>query len=111
MNQKKPRHEWEKHVTAYRNSGQSAALWCQTNQISLSSLRYWIHKFNSETTAQKTSFTEDLNKWVLIDSSDLQSNTKEPTVTIIVGLASIQVAPGFHSGLLADVVRTLSALC
>lgn len=39
---------WLERIADYRSSGLSAREWCMKNSFPLSTLRYWIGKFNKE---------------------------------------------------------------
>lgn len=39
---------WLERIEAYRSNELSAASWCEQNQVSLYTFRYWISKFNKE---------------------------------------------------------------
>ena len=49
---------WQSRINAYRTSGLTAKEWCEQNNVSISSLRYWITKSNREA-AEDVTESED----------------------------------------------------
>ncbi len=101
----KARQAWEARVATYRASGQSAAEWCAAHQLTTRQLWYWIRKFKS--TKSKAT---PASRWVTVNV-DKQPEVTETTLFIKVGSAEIEVKPGYNPVLLADVVKTLKAIC
>jgi hypothetical protein len=98
--------EWERRIAVFRTSGQTQSKWCQVNNLSLHQLRYWLKKIELTT----KSGAEPATKWIPVSMEEIPLEPNE-TLQIKVGQASIEVKPGFNPSLLADVVRTLKALC
>jgi len=76
---------WESRVNDYRTSNKTARLWCEQNNITLSSLKYWITRLNKE---QATSF--DNPEFALISTNNVNSEIF-PSATISFGMISIDI--------------------
>lgn len=99
---------WIKHIQDYRSSGLTAAKWCEKNDLSINSLRYYIHKFNKEKKEQEAKQT----KWATVVSAPSEIVTTETqTIKIKIGQATIEVGPAFDHHSFETVVRTLMAQC
>lgn len=99
--------EWERRISVYRSSGQTQINWCKANDISIHQFKYWLKRIEGSKSKPKTN-----TQWVPVEldnSSDEQ--TKNEALQIKVGLASIEVKPGFNPSLLVDVVKVLKTLC
>lgn len=97
------RKEWEAQIADFKASGQSASKWCAAHHLKIHQFRYWLSKLSKP--AATTS-----SKWLPVEV-DGQPDESMNTLLIRVGLATIEVKPGFDPALLTDVVRTLRALC
>jgi len=82
-------------VNDYRASGQSAAVWCSENNVSINKLRYWLTKCNREDNAdpQQESFIELK-----------QTSVKEVPVIVKIGVVSIELYSGFHAETLREAI-------
>lgn len=103
------RKKWEQHIADYRISGRSARVWCEANNISVHTLRYWINKFHSENKSNLESKTESPTEWVQLDACKPEQEIEEAALVITIGQASIKVTPDFDPEFLKEVVRTLSS--
>jgi len=95
---------WLSRVEVYNKSGLTQAKFCKVNEYSLKSFNYWFRKFKKiETPSQ----AENL-KWVSV-------NITEPAnsgfLAVRIGMATIEVMPGFNKHLLAEVVEVLGKSC
>ena len=98
---------WTQRITDYRNSGMTASNWCEDNEIILSQLRYWLLKFKKENTSTESNGTN----WVSVDLSNSPSNTKEKTISIKIGLATIELNKGFDKEVFTEAVKVLNIIC
>ena len=96
--------QWRERIADYRNSGLTAAAWCERNDCSIARLQYWIAKFKR---ANKKS---DETKWAKIEIVDAHLATRS-SISIYVGTARIEVNAGFEAGLLEDVLRSAVRAC
>ncbi|MDR6999666.1 IS66 family insertion sequence element accessory protein TnpA [Neobacillus niacini] len=99
------RKEWERRILVYRSSGQTQANWCKANDISIHQFKYWLKRIEGLESKTKPS-----SQWVPIELEDSTDENSE-TLQVKVGLASIEVKPGFNPSLLADVITVLKTLC
>lgn len=98
--------EWERRIAVFRASGQSQSKWCKINNLSLHQLRYWLKKIEHTTKTQ----AEPSTKWIPVSMEEIRQEPDE-ILQIKIGVAAIEVKPGFNPSFLADVVRTLKTLC
>ena len=101
MNQETIHELRSKQVEAYRNSGKTAQIWCDENQLNIHTLKYWIQKLNRQ---EKDS---NVPQWVSL----IQDQPASASLTIRVGSASIDITSGFDSQLLRQVVGILKETC
>lgn len=99
------RKEWERRIAVFRASGLTQTKWCEVNEVSIHQLKYWLKKMDSPHSTQESS-----NKWVSLALEEPEEAFNE-TLQVKVGLASIEVQPGFNPSLLADVVKVLKTVC
>lgn len=105
MKQIETRQVWKARVDAYRASGQSASEWCAAQQLTNRQLWYWLRRFKATDAPVNPS-----SRWVTVHV-EKEPEHIEPTMLVKVGLAEIEVRPGYNSALLSDIVRTLQAIC
>lgn len=101
MTRTERRKQWENRVAAFKESDQNLSKWCKDHEISYHQLRYWLKKFDSETSVT----TGTRSQWMTIEVDE--SYGFNNSLHIKVGQAMIEVHPGFDPSLLADVIRTL----
>jgi len=94
---------WEKRMTEFRASGQSATSWCASHDIHLHRFWYWSRKLNPK---RQVESAEPI-QWLAVKMDEPQLES-QATLTIQVGHACIEVKPGFHPALLKQVVEALS---
>ena len=95
------RKAWGARVTDYRRSKLSAREWCKEHGVGERQLRYWLKR--SEEAAETT-------RWTGVQI------TPEPApsasgITIHLGVARIEVNPGFDHILLREVLSVVVASC
>ena len=101
------RKEWERRISIYRSSGQTQTNWCKANNISIHQLKYWLKRIEVPKPRITTS-----PQWVPVELEDSNvENTNNEALQIKVGLASIEVKPGFNPSHLKDVIKVLKTLC
>jgi len=49
---------WTKLIKDYRLSGTTAKIWCEQEGYKVHTLRYWIRKFNQQSSDNNTGFVE-----------------------------------------------------
>jgi len=106
MSRKSNRQLWEERIASYRSSGQSAALWCKSNQVNLNTLKSWISKLNKEAI-----FAKESVQWVSLQPAEMLSADPKGSLTVNIGKATIAVSSGFDSKLFTEVVQALLSLC
>jgi hypothetical protein len=92
---------WEARVADYRQSRMSVREWCAKHEVTRDQLKYWVKR-----TQEKTACTQ----WTPVQIAP------EPVpavggITIRLGAARIEVAPGFDRALLEEVLSVVAAAC
>lgn len=103
MKVKERRALWRERIAVQEASGQSVPEWCEAHQIQRRPFYDW--KKRLQKAAESPAAT-----WIPVKREESQAEA-EPHLFVQVGVAAIQVKPGFSATLLADVVRTLHTLC
>jgi hypothetical protein len=88
-------------IEAYRNSGKTAQAWCDENQLNIHTLKYWIQKLNRQEKDKSAP------QWVSL----IQEPPASSSITIHIGVATIEVTSGFDSQLLRQVMGILKEIC
>ena len=105
------RKEWETRIAAFRASGLSARAWCKTQPVTQRQLGYWLRQF-SDPTDPTPSLSPPSSRWIALSDDAVSAPHREHTpLTIRVGQAAVEVAPGVDPDLLAEVLHTLLAVC
>jgi hypothetical protein len=90
---------WEIRIADFKSSGLSGAKWCAANNQKPHQLWYWLKKLEPQAPP------ETPVRWLPVDLSD-----PEPTVTVRIGPAVIEVKQDFDPQLLIKLVKTLAAV-
>lgn len=99
------KHEiWKERIVDYRSSGLKAQEWCDKNNLPLSSLRYWVYKFNKEDIASHNFVKE----FVPVQTPGIIINSTA-SIVIRIGNISIDVSDGCHPDTLRNVLGVLGA--
>ena len=101
----KERYEmWKQRIAEYHSSSLSAGTWCEKQSVSLSTLRYWIMKFNKEQQSSK-----DI-QWVSVEEAlSLRDQKEIPDITIQIGNAIVGIHNRFSEDTLFRVLKVLHA--
>lgn len=92
--------EWKTRITDYRASGLTMAAWCQANQCTKETLKYWLRKTNTSTSTSQV-FSP---RFVPLTVSQASASS---ALFVQIGQAKIEVHAGFDSQLLREVVQAL----
>lgn len=100
---------WTARIKEYRSSGERVSVWCERHAVSTRQFYYWMRKLKmAEPQRQRASHSG----WVSVLMSETDESSAEVVPLIVrIGPASIEVRSGFEPSLLAEVVRTLKAIC
>jgi hypothetical protein len=96
---------WQRHIKNLKSSGLSRRKYCEKNGLRLSTLDYWFRRLGFYKNRKSESNNEV--PWIPLQISD----TEASGIHLHVGKITIEIKPGFDSVLLADLLRTLGALC
>jgi hypothetical protein len=103
MSRIKQRLEWEKRIEAFKASGLHATAWCKLHELKPHQFNYYLYK--DKPLKQST---PPVTQWLSVEIEDSEVN-QMPSLLVKVGVATIEVKPGFDPALLCQLVRTLSA--
>jgi hypothetical protein len=95
---------WRQHVQALQECGLSRRAYCEQHQIKLSQLGYWSRKFIP---TAKPNGSGHKAAWIPLQVSE----DGLTGIDLRIGRITIAVKPGFDPSLLADILRTLNAIC
>lgn len=104
---------WAQRVAEWRESGLTAAAYCEKHGVGLSALRHWSHRLGRRSTASATggATTVRLARVVAIAATAGMAPTAEasprPSLVLEVGGARIMVDVGFDRATLAGVLDVL----
>jgi hypothetical protein len=98
------RNYWRQHIEAIKSSGLTRKVYCEKNEIKLSTLDYWCQKLSR---LEKRNKTNGIG-WIPLQISEDGSSSG---IDLRVGRITITVMPGFDPSLLGDVLRIVNALC
>jgi hypothetical protein len=96
---------WTERIKAYQASGQTMKAWCTEHNLTLHQLKYWLYK------AQRQEQTGSATTFRPVAVVSPSGTSAMESLQIQVGVARIDVRPGFEPGLLRDVVAALKPLC
>lgn len=101
MNKKEQRlQEWTTRIANYRASGLTMAAWCQANQCTKETLKYWLRKTNASPSASQVSSPH----FVPLNVSQASASA---ALLVQIGHVKIEVHTGFDPQLLREVVQAL----
>jgi len=96
--------EWTGKISDFEKSGKTKEVWCEKNIIGIRQLNYWIKRLT------KNPSTENLSKqWLPIEIKE-EEISEAPPLSVKIGLATVEVHPGFDKELLLEVLKILKAL-
>lgn len=108
MTLKDKRIEWKARYDAWKESGQSVAEWCRTQEIKVHQMYYWVQRFENNEVSPEPEPTQWLA--VQVDDETIASEGKGP-IFIHFDAISVEVRPGANVGLLSDIIHVLQNQC
>lgn len=100
---------WWNHVAAVQKSGLSRRVYCEQNNLKISSLDYWRNKIKSS--ADPIVRHESNNRWVTLQVAEQPIVGVGSGIRLRIGRLAIEVEPGFDHKLLTDVLRVAGSAC
>ncbi|MBP1921002.1 IS66 family insertion sequence element accessory protein TnpA [Youngiibacter multivorans] len=94
---------WKAQVQAFRESGQTVSLWCESNGINKSKLRYWIRK---EDSVVEGSSEDNQVDWI---SAVIPASQGRSSLRISIGNTVIEASPDASRELFEIALRVLAA--
>lgn len=101
--------KWEARVAAFRASGERATSWCKANKVNRRQLYTWIKRLGGS--SERTVSVSKPIPFVQVAVAPEAAARPVPSIRIQVGIATIEVDPGFNAALLRDVVQALEGVC
>ena len=96
--------EWRERIEDYRTGELTMLEWCEKTGYSIGQLKYWITK------CSKLARKPETSGWARVEIVDSNS-TAASKITVRVGVARIEVEPGFDRAILAEVMRVAASIC
>lgn len=96
---------WRGRVEAWRQSGLSQRAFCERNQLALSTFQLWLRQLKSQ--ASRASTIVEIVPVTVSRIQPLRAQTPPIVVVMGGGQYRLEVAEGFHSTTLREVVRAL----
>ena len=96
--------EWQDRIAEYRGSGLSKVAWCARAGYPVKRLQYWIAKTN------KLARTPQVDGWTRVKVVE-RNPVFASGVSVVVGMARIEVEPGFDKAVLSEVMRVAGSIC
>lgn len=100
---------WWNHGVAFQKSGLTRPIYCQQNNLKISSLDYWRKKYKSSSAAVVR--PDGGNRWVTLQVADQPIVGPGVGIRLRIGRLAIEVESGFDPKLLADVLRVAGSAC
>jgi len=102
---KENRELWLQRVEDFHASGLTQAQWCQKQEVSVNTLRYWLRKLKDES-------TDATPEWIQLNVTDKRVNSAtDASIKVHIGSFQIDICQGFEQSILLDVIKTLMVLC
>lgn len=96
--------EWSVKISKFKKSGKTKEEWCRENNISTRQFNYWFRQetenFQAENTAQQ---------WLPVEIKQDEISTGS-SLSVKIGMATVEVNPGFNGELLLEVLKILKSL-
>ena len=94
---------WKAQVQAFRESGETESLWCESKGINKSKLRYWIRK---EDSVVEGSSEDNQVDWI---SAVIPASQGKSSLRISIGNTVIEASPDASRELFEIALRVLAA--
>lgn len=95
-------------IDQYRASGMTAKDWCIANELSVSSLRYWITKFNkSEQLPEQEAESSDILFARLPSEQEIMEKEMIPPIKVSFCGIKIDINPGCSKSMMSDLIGAL----
>ena len=91
---------WNERIQDFRTSGLSQKAWCEEHGLQVGQLGYWLRK-------SKTQASSSNGRWLSLDTIALPGSG----ISLRIGSMVLEIERGFDQEVLADVVRSLMAVC
>ena len=104
MNSAELMQDWIDRVADYKGSGLTKVQWCEKTGFSTRQLKYWVTKVN------RLGRTSESAGWAQLEVADSGSGLSSG-ISIRVGIARIEVEPGFDKAVLGEVMRVVASIC
>lgn len=96
--------EWQDRIAEYRASGLTKVAWCANAGYPVKRLQYWIARAN------KLARASEMRGWTRVEVAD-STPASSSGISLRVGIARIEVEPGFDKAVLGEVMRVAASIC
>jgi hypothetical protein len=93
---------WKVNIEEYRKSGLSQRVWCKNKEYKVSTLRYWINKFNKNIVLDTPESNAIVMATVKVSSTD--TNVSPIVIETPTGL-KVHISENFDEELLVKVIN------
>lgn len=99
---------WKARIHEFRTRCESVTQWCKRHRVSRTQLYRWIRKLEQ---AERPAPAPTGPGWVALTVEEPTPGPSAPPIVVRVGAMAVEVRSGFDPGVLAEVLRTVKALC
>lgn len=111
MSRIKPKAFWDGQIEAYHKSGMSRKEYCVTKGITPRSLEYHLNKRKKLSEPEKLQNIERKNEWLPMRIIDEPANKCSGGIRLHINRIIIEAEKGFDGNHLANLLRTVGAVC
>ena len=101
LTQKTRQEQWTERIEVFLASGLSQRAWCEQQGLWPNQLSYWLRKLRGEASPSRN------DRWINLNTIAPSSSG----ISLRIGNAVLEIERGFDPEVLADVLRTLMAVC
>jgi len=108
VSRQKPKEFWEKHIEAFRETKLSQTAYCKTNKLRYKSFQYHLRKKREK---EKQNNPEKSSEWLPMTIIDEPASNSPGGIRLHFNKIIIEAEKGFDSTHLANLLRTVGAVC
>ena len=102
---------WERVVNDQLNSGQNGRAWCQANGVAVASFYIWRRKLSASSPSGAAAGPRSSDiQWLGLEQA-MSTSSSPSGLTLRVGAISVDIATGFDTRALSDVLTILESRC
>ena len=101
MNKAEKEKYWSKKVAEFKRSGKTKEEWCIKKNITIKQFNYRLKQFSEDPVEPQ---------WLPVEIKEENKNSPVSSLNIKIGVAIIEVNPGYDKEFLLETLRTLQSL-